>query len=385
MIKVAYAALASLFLCACGATIAGELMVPAGTPLDDFRKCLKANGFMAQNEELSFGLIQSRLTTGIIPRRYVSENVEAAEYFSKEAEASRVMARLMIKGEVSKYLDCYLSAPVDMADIEGRLLRGHVVLTLLAEYGQASLIAKNRISKPDDAIAMMGHIKRAQFYLLSASPYGLRAVYFRGNDPNGAAYMTDAVLAANARKIGLMALQDLPNFHNAQRVAAVFDVGLDIAKVDGRYVTDMVGSAFDIVSGAVASGGFSLAAAAPKLQEIMKGVTAGLQLVAANMWYGPPLIDDAALTLLSDPGPASAVPYYRETGTGWIYWQRRLSASCDALQTLAGDKKTACLPTVSEMADFIQVEMPDHPLLQTLRNKIKDDAIKKATSSASGG
>jgi hypothetical protein len=162
-------------------------------------------------------------------------------------------------------------------------------------------------------------------------------------------------------------------------VAAVFDVGLDIARVDGRYIASLAGSVFDIVSGAVSSGGLSLTSVS-KLQELMAGVAQGMQLAALNQWYGPAFMLDAELAILVNPAQSTAVPGYPYMGKSWIYWQRRLNAACEALGALAGEKKAPCQPTAAEIADFIEAGGgSDHPFLLALRNKAKDEAIRKAS------
>jgi hypothetical protein len=366
MLRIGLVASLALLLGACGATIGSTLLLPPGSTSEYFVGCLKKNGFIPSQEELSLSAIQKRLTSGLLYPRDGSKSPQQ---------------RFLEKGYVNLYLDCYL-AEVDTRDVEGRLLRGHIVLTLLAQYGSASLVAKERVSKPDDAIAMQGHIRRAQFHLLSASPSGLRATYgLDKTDADGKPLLAPGDARTATKATAELSAGDLPNFHSARRVAAVFDVGLDLARVDGRYIASLAGSVFDIVSGAISSGGLSLASVS-KLQDLMAGVAQGMQLAALNQWYGPAFLLDAELAI---PSGSSSTPiatvgefYYREVGRTWLYWQRRLTVACDGLSVLAGEKKTTCLPTAGEMADFLEEEYGDHPFVSPLRNKAKDDAIRKA-------
>ncbi len=366
MLRIGLMASLALLLGACGATLGSTLLLPPGSTKSYFATCLKDNEFIPSVDGLSVVAVQQRLTSGLL--------------YPRDGQSPE--ARLVKKGYVNLYLDCYL-APVDLTDIEGRLLRGHIVLTLLAQYGAASLSAKERVSKPDDAIAMQGHIRRSQFHLLSASPSGLRTIYgLDDKDSDGKSFFVPSATAATATKAtGVMSLENLPNFHNARRVAAVFDVGLDIARVDGRYVASLAGSVFDIVSGAVSTGGLNPALIS-KVQDLMGGVAQGMQLAALNQWYGPAFIADAELSILSNPSAVVETVgqfRYRDVGKSWFYWQRRLNTACDGLSMLAGEKKTTCLPTAGEMADFIEEEYGvEHPFVAPLRNKARDIAIRKA-------
>jgi hypothetical protein len=364
MLRFAIVASLTLLLGACGATLGSALLLPPGSTTEYFAKCLKANGFIDSETGASLSSVQQKLTSGLL---YPRDGTSPAD-------------RMLKKGWVNLYLDCYL-APVEQTDIEGRLLRGHIVLTLLAQYGSASLVMKDRASKPDDAIAMQGHIRRAQFQLLSVSPAGLRGVYgLDGKAEDGSLLIPDRT-ATMARTTKLIS-EDLPNFHNARRVAAVFDVGLDIMRVDGRYIASLAGSVFDIVSGTIATGGLNPGTVS-KLQDLMGGVAQGMQLAALNQWYGSAFIADAELSILVSQNPPSAsnLPYYRDVSRSWFYWQKRLDAACDGLNKLAGEKKTTCLPTAGEMADFIEAEFgADHGFIKPLRIKAKDEAARKAAA-----
>lgn len=372
MLRIGSVAALAVALGGCGGTLGSALVTPAGSTSDYFVACLKQNGFIPGKQDLSLALIQSNLTSGLLAPR--DKPTDSTADFSAAAEAARVRDRMSKPGMVNKYLDCYI-APVDQADIEGRLLRGHIVLTLLAQFGSASLAAKERATKPDDAIAMQGHIRRAQFHLLSASPSGLRGIYGL-SDPK----LLPNSSAATA-SLAQLTKEDLPNFHTARRVSAVFEVGLDIARVDGRYIASLAGSVFDIVSGAVSSGGLNPAVFS-KLRDLMGGVAEGMKLAAQNQWYGSALIADAELSILVNQTPPTIPPgdpYYRDVSRAWAYWQRRLNVACDGLSMLAGEKKTTCLPAAGDMADFIEEEFgPDHPFLKPLRDKAKDVAAKKA-------
>jgi hypothetical protein len=235
---------------------------------------------------------------------------------------------------------------------------------LLAQYAAASVMAKESATMPTDAATIIFHIRRASIHLLSASPQGLEATYLQSK-PGPPQFN-----AETAKALGSYLELDLQNFRNAQRVAAVFDIGTDIAKIDGRYVANTAGTIFDVVSTTVATGGFN-PSVVPKLQSLLAASVAGLTLAAQSQWYGSAFIRDAQESLLTKRSPANQLD--PSVIVLWRAWQARINAACESLKVAADTRLKPCEPTAAEIIDYLKREYPDHPYLPALKARAIQD------------
>lgn len=351
---------AAMLLAGCGSTIFTELVRPPGKDRTYFQTCLRNNGFLPG--DFSVAAVAQRLREGVIYPEVWPDATPANAPFGVADERMLIGELSARPGYVNLFLDCYV-AKVDQANIEGRLLRGHILTTLLAQYASASLIAKEKATKSDDAATIMAHIRRAEILLISLSPEALTAIYGLKRDTAGDARLHD------------MTLRLMPNFRNAQRVAAVFDIGIDIARVDGRFVAGAAGNLFDVVSGAVSGGPFN-PALAPKVNELFAAAVAGLQLAAQSELYGGAFIRDAQLSLLDVALPLRGPPPENPVGEVWQAWLARINAACDSLRGAAGDNNLPCQPSTIDMVNFLKREYPTHPYLPALKDKAAAEVKK---------
>src|SRR5258708_38980262 len=67
-----------------------------------------------------------------------------------------------------KLLDCYVG-PVKAADVEQRLLRGHIVVTMLAIYGRYTVNLRRYTGVEDDASTILKSISAAELQLSKSS------------------------------------------------------------------------------------------------------------------------------------------------------------------------------------------------------------------------
>ena len=125
--------------------------------------------------------------------------------------------------------------------------------------------------------------------------------------PTHARYTVRFANGTTDAKLFDMTVRLMPNFRNAQRVAAVFDIGVDIARVDGRFVAGTAGNLFEVISGA-ASGGLFNPSLAPKLNELFVAAVAGLP--------GPPPRVTAEATLAVSKTTA-VTPVARRASCAW--------------------------------------------------------------------
>lgn len=371
MFKAAIAVAAALSVSACGSTIYSQIVDPPGKSQAYFVNCLKNNGFLG-GEKASIVDIATQLRRGVVPEQRWPDGRSITSSRFTAVEENTQITNFTIEeqaGAVHLFLDCYI-AHVSPTDIEGRLLRGHIVTTLLTQYGAASLMAKQRSAKADDAATMIFHIRRASVHLMAVSPAALERLYSL-TGPKAETSVSKLVKSDAASTLKNMAGKGpLRHFRNAQRTAAVFDIGTDIARVDNRYVTDTAGTIFDVVSTTAATGGFN-PSVVPKLQSLLESAVAGLSLTAQSEWYGSAFVRDAQESLFNN---LNDVP---TAGILWLAWQTRLNAGCEGLKAITDTRAKPCEPTVIEMADYIKREYPDHPYLDALLERASIDVKKK--------
>lgn len=364
MYKLVVVVAAGLALAGCGGTIFSLAVDPPGKTRDYFLKCLQSNRFLPDSaNKASASEVAARLTEGIVPTQYAPASNTG---YTIEAETGEIEALRRQPGYVNRFLDCYV-APVRATDLKGRLLRGQIVAALLAQYASATLIAKERATKPDDAATIIFHIRRAALHLMSVSPEALESLYLLRKEDIP---LKSRPGPAAARDLAALVRLSLPNFHNAQRTAAVFDIGTDIARIDGRFVTNTAGTIFDVVSTTAVSGGFN-PSVVPKLQGLVEAAVAGLSLAAQSQWYGSAFIRDAQESLLVDMSDT------RNIGLLWLAWQSRINAACESLKAVTDTRAKPCEPTAIEMADYIKREYPGHPYLDALQERAALDIRKK--------
>jgi len=371
MLRAVVAVGIALTVAACGSNIFSLTVDPPGKTPGYFAECLRDNHFL-DGSPGSFkpSVVAARLAEGVVLRQSWPDGVSVSAPKSQPnmtfvTEASQIGTIASTHpGYVHLFLDCYI-AHVDQSDHAGRLLRGQIMTALLAQYAAASVMAKESATMPNDAATIIFHIRRASIHLLSASPQGLEATYSLRSKAGSLQFDAEA-----AQALASYLELDLQNFRNAQRVAAVFDIGTDIAKIDGRYVANTAGTIFDVVSTTVATGGLN-PSAIPKLQSLLAASVAGLTLAAQSQWYGSAFIRDAQESLLIKRSPANQLD--PRVIVLWRAWQARINAACESLKVAADTRLKPCEPTAAEIIDYLKREYPDHPYLPVLKARAIQD------------
>ena len=290
---------------------------------------------------------------------------------------------------LNRFLDCYV-APVGLEppppaaggdptdtvvredgddDLEGRLLRGHIVLTLLAQYGTELVISHPGRRQVAQAELLLGHVRDAELALRGASfvmdaearkaAGDLLTATASGGVPaalkDGKAYAAVAgriVVDASGspRPVALEALAVRDVRGSAQprlgwtgyttRLLRVLQVGVDIERIDAAQSLDR---AANLVSAFAGHGGFG---------PILKDGLAGVAAVQKIRIYGDAYLRDARETLKvvrvgTSRDAAGAWTYPVPTITaGWTLWDREMERSCQVLAVIAKKEPATgvCIP-----------------------------------------
>lgn len=288
-----------------------------------------------------------------------------------------------VNWRLSRFLDCYV-APVGVADagaapdamapaglheygdedVEGRLLRGHILLALLAQYGTQLIVTYPSKRQVAQAELLLGHIKDAETSLRRASvvmdeerrakaaaiPGLLAAADAAGNaiDLAPAAATPAAPAAAEPAAIRTLTIADLRGRVQAElgwteyttRVLRIFQVGVDIQRIDTQQTLDRFSNLIAAFSGPV--GGF---------KSILKDGMAGIVTVQKVKLYGGAYLRDARGTLAvaratTRRADGSWTYDVQALSQGWELWDREIVRACQVLATV-GKKDPAsavCIP-----------------------------------------
>lgn len=259
---------------------------------------------------------------------------------------------------LNRFLDCYI-APVGAApsprggengtnvdsadhDIEGRLLRAHILLVLLSRFGTQVVISHASSRQVAQAELLLGHVKDAEKALRSYSAVWnpqVRAGYGKiltANAPDGKP-------AGDFSKAGTFTLGFDPGdpyqpslrwYEFVTRLLRVMQVAVDIERIDTEQSLDRFGNLLAAFSGPIKGFG-----------PILKDSISGFAAVQKTRLYGDAYLRDARETLrLHTMTTRSVVPSAAESSTTWTYNRARLEAAwklwdaqlAGACQVLAG-------------------------------------------------
>jgi hypothetical protein len=304
---------------------------------------------------------------------------------------------------LNRFLDCYI-APVggpnatispaqhDMMplvaaekgdqDIEGRLLRGHILLTLLTQYGTELIVSHPSRKQVAQAELLLGHVKDAETSLRGASlimSEDMRSKALKGagsllpatsplvaaTDKDGNALLfqngksyaagADGKIAKDAQ--GQLVPADIASFRIADirgkaqltlgwfdyttRLLRVFQVGVDIQRIDAQQSLDRASNLIAAFSGSVA--GFL---------PILEDGLAGAVTVQKVKIYGNAYLRDARETLAlsrtaTTPNADGSWTYQSPAIVGgWTLWDAELARACQVLATVAkkDPASAVCVP-----------------------------------------
>jgi hypothetical protein len=224
------------------------------------------------------------------------------------------------KSLINAFFDCTLGeveiGEDELAD-EKRLLRGHMMLSLLAQHGNVSLTTNEAsVSARQD---LLMEIRKAQLALRQASRVASRRPKL--DAPEG-------LTAEQLQRYGR-------NFYHVQRIHRVLQVALSIQEMEIRGI---VRDATRI--GALLGSGnpLTLASAQPIFGRAMARGRQALQV----KFYGAALIEDAQSHMaLLKPLNGIGAPQFREI---WAYWDERLEKACEEMGRRAGVEAFSCIP-----------------------------------------
>lgn len=209
------------------------------------------------------------------------------------------------------YFDCLLGQ-ADDRNANAQLLRGHIMLTLMAQYGAEIVRASRSNRQPAQSLRLITHIREAELMLAGGG---------------------DALVPpppASQTQLG--------NFWLAARIASVLQVAIDLETV---YVQ----RSLDSVSNLTAALGGGPAAAA-QADALLGQAAAGIAITLRSELYGTAFLTDARASMdtikatneASEPAAVAAQ---------WGLWTARLNAACADLAASAKLSDPSCSPTMS--------------------------------------
>lgn len=321
------------------------------------------------------------------PQRYpIPKSVAGAAPVEGEVAKPSIGYAEGMNWRLNRFLDCYI-APVGMTpspgksdrplypeapaglhehgdeDIEGRLLRGHILLTLLAQYGTELIISHPSGRQVAQAELLLGHIKDAETALrrsslalmdpdeLAKKPTGLLIVKDdKGRAIDLAATGKAATVGAAAAKPKIATITILGYRGKAQpslewfdyttRLLRVFQVGVDIQRIDAQQTLDSFSNLIAAFSGPVK--GF---------ESVLRDGLRGVVTVQKIKLYGGAYLRDARGTLAVARNSTSRAgenwTYDVQTlAHGWRLWDAQLVQACTVLATVAKKDPagTTCVP-----------------------------------------
>jgi hypothetical protein len=227
------------------------------------------------------------------------------------------------------FLDCYVGE-VDMRDPEKRLLRGHVVVTMLAMYGAFNLGHRRYDNLADDAALIIQGIENAQLELGAGSRLVIQAALGPAAEPE----------------------QVLTAFGRVSRAVDVLQVAVDVERPSqARALGGLRNLAAAIGSGA----GVGIA------DLVLDGLR-GIRKAAILEVYGGALRNDARRFLRGLDGRAVTL-------ADWQAWDRWLDRACARIAAIGG-VTNRCVPGAQAMAAHVDVRMPPSRTQAALRAEV---------------
>lgn len=272
---------------------------------------------------------------------------------------------------LNRFLDCYVAPvgeeqgadkrPLDGdEDVEGRLLRGHVLVALLAQFGTDLVTSHASGKQVGQAERLLGHVRDAELALRSESAVmngahlagGIAAGALAAAAGDGSGVDAAAASAAAPGAVAEVATIDRPGERQpelrwrsmATRLLRVFQVGVDIQLIDAQQTLDRARNLLAAFSGAGAA----------DFLPILKDAVSGFAALQRTQIYADAGLRDARETLAVHRVGARRTPTgfrYRVEATrqGWLLWDRQLEASCHVLATVAKRENARCVPTTEQM------------------------------------
>jgi hypothetical protein len=214
------------------------------------------------------------------------------------------------------FLDCYVGE-VDLHDPEKRLLRGHVVVTMLAMYGDFNLGHRRYDNLEDDAALIVQGIENAELNLSAGSRPMVQAALGPAAEPE----------------------QVLTSFGRVSRVVDVLQVAINVERPSQVRALGSLRN----VAAAIGGGGVGIT------DLVLDGLR-GIRKAAILEVYGGALRNDARRFLRGLEGRAVTLD-------DWQAWDRWLDRACARVAAI-GDVTNRCVPGAQALAAYLDIGMP---------------------------
>lgn len=273
----------------------------------------------------------------------------------------------MPQSAVNRYLDCYIGPvghePASDAnnpgllasndgddDIEGRLLRAHILLALTASYGAELLSSRPAANLATRAEQLLTHVRAAEAAIRSASPVmnpAQRDLPMGKVDAKAETITVPAEPTTEAQPV-------LRWRANVVRILRVFQVAGDVEMIDAQQSLDRAKNliaAFNQPSNLVFMG-------------ILKDAVKGLGTVMKVRLMGDGMLRDARETLavhrrttLGAIGGDFTYSFADSNGQGsylWKLWDGELARACTVIASAAKQEDVQCVPDEAAMAKLVE-------------------------------
>lgn len=260
---------------------------------------------------------------------------------------------------LNRYLDCYIAPVGDEPDSqspgllksnrgdidgEGRLLRAHILLAVLAAYGTELVTSHASAKQPAYAAMLLKDIANAELELRIASRLINNAALQKAGLSE--ALDADGSLPYQADSFGSVQ-RSLRWQDYTMRILRVFQVAKDTQVIDAGQSLDRLTN----ILAAVAKPGAAL------FQGLLKDSLQGFGAMQKIALFGDAMLRDGRETLaagrlattygkggftLSKPGAAIQ---------RWHLWDGNIRQSCNVLAAIAKDSNTACVPSETALGE----------------------------------
>lgn len=344
MRRIATLAVAAIGLTQLAGCTVSTLSIPPGQSADNFKACLKSKpGLNDPNSDdgsqvlpTAYGRLVASLQigTGIIyERRSAIErggtSADKPQYYQASYDAlTAAKAAELEATPLQEYLDCFIG-PVDPLDYQTRLLRGHILVTILAEWIDFTLQKTGSEERAAFAQQALVFIAEAEAGLRSAS----------------------ANLAAEAAKTEGTMISPSRHFLNVQRVEKILALSALGAKVEIRALKGWVAQVLTALANPDVT---------QSVSDIANLAVTGLQRAATRAQYESAFFQDSYESVIrmypatpSSQVDTTVVQRIRELATAntgarkgaWEAWDVRLNATCESLASAARQKENQCTST----------------------------------------
>lgn len=238
------------------------------------------------------------------------------------------------KTALNQFLDCY-AGPVDEHNLEARVLRGFIVLTVMAQWADHQLeqVADSG-DRRERALTVLEDVETAATMLYAGSNVILRQT------------LADAVKKAAAENKPLAlnrADQASQDVEAVRRTLAVFQVAYDGAAIGVERTRDRILSLVSLIATR------NLTALNDLLEDALQGSVAAYE----RGIYGAAFQRMAGRTL----APAGVWTDRSPTAQDWRVWQVRLERACASLSHAAGTDRS-CRPDATRIESYLKRNHP---------------------------